>query len=225
MSNTRLKYLTILSSAYMAVVLLTMFIESRMISVFSFHIVTGTLIIPVTYSLSDIITEVYGYNEMRRLLWSSIFILYVIALVLYILMKFPSPPSAVELNNAYEMVVHPFLRDVFTYSVAAFAGIFLNSYLLSKWKILVSGRLFWMRSLGSSAIGEIIFTLVFGMIAFLGVYPLKDIVSIIGFSFVYKFISNLLAIIPASLLVQFLKRAENIDVYDNAVSFNPFLLH
>jgi uncharacterized integral membrane protein (TIGR00697 family) len=220
----RLKYLTLLAGSYVTIILLTMFVENRVIVFLSFNIVTGTLIIPLAYSLSDIITEVYGYNEMRRIMWASIFILYAVAIVLYVLMKFPSPPSSKGIDNAYKIVFHPFLRDVFTYSIAALAGIFLNSYLLSKWKILIRGKYFWMRSLGSSAIGEFIFVLTFGILAFYGVFPLKELIGILTFSYCYKIICNLLTIIPSSFVVLLLKYREGIDTYDNGIIFNPFKL-
>jgi len=224
-NGTNYKYLTILIAVYMAIVLLTMFIENRMISLFSYNVVTGTLIIPFSYTLSDIITEVYGYQVMKKIMWSCIFVLYIVSLIIYIVMLFPAPITTQVQNHAYEIVFQPFARDVFTYSIAAITGIFLNSYIISKWKILIQGQLFWMRSLGSSAVGEITFTLIFGIIAFWGVYSFKDIISIICFSFIYKLICNLVTIIPSSIFVSFLKRSENMDVYDRDVAFNPFVIN
>ena len=216
------KFLILLAAFYVTVILLTMLVENRVILVGPIHVVTGTLVIPLAYTLSDMITEVYGYKEMRKLIWTSICVLYVVAGLLYLLMRFPSPIETRDVNQAYHVVLQPFTRDVFTYSIAALAGVFLNAYILSKWKIYLRGKSFWLRSLGSSAVGELIFVLLFGFLAFYGVFPLRELVEILTFSYMYKIICNLITVIPSAIIVLLLKRAEGVDTYDRGVKFNPF---
>ncbi len=221
-SSVRLKYLTFLSALYVTIVLLTMFVENKVIIIASFHVSTGTLIIPLTYTLSDIITEVYGYREMRKLIWCSILILYMVATLFFLLMHLPAPKSEINVTQAYNIVLQPFFRDTLAYSIAAVMSVFLNSYILSKWKILVRGKFFWLRSLGSSAVGEFIFMIVFGFLAFFQVFPFNELKEILFFSFCYKIICNLISIFPASVTVLFLKKSEKMDVYDVGINFNPF---
>lgn len=216
------KYLILLAALYITVILLTMIVENRVINIGSLRIVSGTLVLPFAYTISDIITEVYGYKEMRSLIWTSIFILYFVAFVFYILMKLPSPSEAVNVNHAYQIVLQPFMRNIFTYSLAAILGVFLNAFILSKWKLLVHGKIFWFRSLGSSAVGELIFVIVFGFIAFYGVFPAEEIAGILIFSYIYKIICNLISIVPAAIIVSILKKSEKIDTYDFGINFNPF---
>lgn len=217
------KYLSFLVVFYVTALLLTMFVENRLIYVFGFKVLSGTLVIPLIYLLSDMITEVYGYQEMRKVIWISIIMLYIVAGLLDLVMMVPSSHDVT--SRAYSIVFKPFQRDVMTYSVAAVLSIFLNSYILSKWKILIEGRLFWMRSLCSTGIGELVFILTWGFLGFYGVFPFKTLVSILVFSYIYKIICNLVMITPSAIIVGFLKRSENIDAFDLNTRFNPFRFH
>jgi len=60
------KYLLLLATAYVSAVFLTMIVENRVILVGQFTVLTGSLVVPFCYSISDMITEVYGYREMRK---------------------------------------------------------------------------------------------------------------------------------------------------------------
>lgn len=216
------KYFTLMASIYIALVMLTMVVENHVILLGSIKILSGTLVIPLSYAISDVITEIYGYYEMRRLIWISIIVLYSVALIICIIMQLPADMSNQE-NNAYAIIFKPFQKNVITYSIATFLGIFLNSYLLSKLKILISGKYFWLRSLGSTMIGEAIFITVWGFLGFSNMFSLKTLLGFMLVSYLCKIIYNLCAIIPTSLLVVMLKNAEGIDHYDRGIDFNPFV--
>ncbi len=113
-------------------------------------------------------------------------------------------------------------KDIFTYSVAAFFGVFLNSYILTKWKILINGKYFWLRSLGSTLFGEAIFILTWGFLAFSGEFPIRELLQLMLVSYAYKAICNIITIFPSAILAFSLKKAEGIDVYDYNTNFTPF---
>lgn len=221
--NTQYRFFVFLAVMYVVMILLTMFVENRIVIIDHIMILSGTLVIPLSYALSDVITEIYGYREMRKLIWISIAALYISAAIIFCITYFPSN-NADRTNDAYGVVLSYFSKDVITYSVAAFAGIFLNSYLLSKWKILISGRIFWLRSLGSTMVGEVIFILTWGFLGFSTQFSIKTLLGLMLASLCCKIIYNLLAIGPTSLLVYFLRNAESNTADDRGISFNPFSL-
>lgn len=221
--NTQYRFFVFFAIMYVVMILLTMFVENRIVFIDHIKILSGTLVIPLSYALSDVITEIYGYREMRKLIWMSIAALYISAGIIFCITHLPTN-NADNMNNAYGVVLSSFSKDVLTYSVAAFAGIFLNSYLLSKWKILTSGRIFWLRSLASTMIGEIIFILTWGFLGFSSQFPIKTLLGLMLASLCCKIIYNLLAIGPTSLLVYFLRNAESNTPDDRGISFNPFAL-
>jgi uncharacterized integral membrane protein (TIGR00697 family) len=214
-------YFVLMAVAYVSVLLLTMLVENRIIVFGSFKILAGTLVLPFAYAISDVIAEVYGYKQMRRLIWISIIALYINACIVGMINHLPGV-SANRDNIAYHIVFSFFDKDVFTYSIAALASVFLNAYFLTKWKVLIHGRYFWLRSLGSTLIGEAIFILTWGFLAFSGEFPMHELLELMLTSYVYKIICNIITISPTALLAFFLKKAEGIDVYDYNTNFNPF---
>lgn len=221
--NSQYKFFVFLAVMYVVILLLTMFVENRIVIIDNVKILSGTLVIPLSYALSDVITEIYGYREMRKLIWISIASLYISAVMIFCIIHLPTD-HVNKMNNAYGIVLNYFPRDIITYSIAACAGIFLNSYLLSKWKIIVSGRMFWLRSLGSTMLGEIVFILTWGFLGFSNKFPMHALFELMLASLLYKIIYNLLAIIPTSLLVRFLRNAEGGVANDNGINFNPLAL-
>tara|TARA_R110002167_G_scaffold93474_7_gene250502 strand:+ start:10334 stop:11077 length:744 start_codon:yes stop_codon:yes gene_type:complete len=219
------KYLNILSICYILPIMLAMIVENRINVVMGITFVSGTLIVPLSYTFSDMITEVYGYAEMKRLIWASTIIMNIVALLVFIILKVPTPDIHKDLidNHAYQIVLSPFARDVFGYTVSAFVGLIINSYLLSKTKIKVKGKFFALRSLASSAIGEIIYILIFTLLVFYGDYPLGTLVELMLVAFAYKVICNIVLVIPSAMAVKKLKKIEGMDnQYDVGVNYNPF---
>ena len=215
------KFFSLMSSIYVALIFLTMVIENHVVILGSIKILSGTLVIPLSYAISDVIAEIYGYYEMRRLIWVSIIVLYGSAFIIFVIMHLPVDVSN-HSNDAYKIIFGPFLKDVVTYSIATFLGVFLNTYLISKWKILVKGRYFWLRSLGASMIGEAIFITTWGFLGFSDKFPLKTLLSLMLISYLCKLIYNLCAIIPTSILVVILRNAEGEENCSRGIDFNPF---
>jgi uncharacterized PurR-regulated membrane protein YhhQ (DUF165 family) len=100
----------------------------------------------------------------------------------------------------------------------------VNIYLLSKWKIWLQGRYFWLRCFVSSAIGEIIVTIIADITAFWGTMSLTQFDHLVLSVYFFKVLYSLIATFPASWVTTFLKKYEGIDVYDYTTKFNPFSL-
>lgn len=215
------KYLTLIAVIYTTILLMTMVIENRVIAFGNIEILSGTLLIALTYSISDVITEVYGYRQMRRIIWTSIIALYLAAVLVKIIMFLPADKTN-NTSAAYEIILSPFQRDIFTYSIASMVSIFLNIYILTKWSILINGRYFWLRSLGSTAVGEAIFILTWGFLGFSGKFPIQTLLGLMATSYFYKIICNLLSIIPSSIAVMVLKKSENILKDEIRINYTPF---
>ena len=73
-----------------------------------------------------------------------------------------------QLHEAYDAILGLTPRIVIASLVAFLAGEFSNSYVLAKMKILTKGRHLWARTIGSTAVGQAVDTLLFVVIAFWG---------------------------------------------------------
>jgi len=109
--------------------------------------------------------------------------------------------------------------------VAYWTGEFSNSFVLAKMKVLTDGRWLWMRTIGSTLVGEGVDTVLFVLIAtLLGVFPWAAALSLIVANYVFKVGIEVLFTPFTYLIVGWLKRKENEDYYDRDTDFNPFHL-
>lgn len=103
----------------------------------------------------------------------------------------------------------------------AIAGL-LNVFFISKWKIMMQGRLFWIRSIISTCISEFILIFLTVLIAFVPFIHLAATMKVFIDAYFLEIIYAIIFVLPAQLMVITLKRADGIDAYDYGVSYNPF---
>src|SRR5262247_751380 len=128
---------------------------------------TAILFFPLSYLFGDILTEVYGYARSRRVIWAGFGALIFAAFMSWVVVKIPPAPDWPH-QRSYEVIFGSTPRIVFASLVAFWAGEFANSFVLAKMKILTSGRYLWIRTIGSTIAGEIVDSMVFYPLAFLG---------------------------------------------------------
>ncbi|PIZ05186.1 MAG: hypothetical protein COY58_00600 [Gammaproteobacteria bacterium CG_4_10_14_0_8_um_filter_38_16] len=214
------KCILFLSMFYLVFFLSSAILAHKLVYFGNYMTSVSTFVLPFTFILADVIAEVYGYALSRQLIWAALLSEFLFAIIMLIAVSIHSP-HALSNSGAYKTVFSSFTRIFIGNVIAMISSIFINIYAITKSKILLKGRFFWLRSLGASIVGEFIFTLICVIIAFAGVTPISDMPQLILTSFLFKVIFNPLAVIPASYLVPYLKKKENIDVYDTETDFNP----
>jgi uncharacterized integral membrane protein (TIGR00697 family) len=216
---TRLyRYLDFITAAFVAVLIISNVASSKIVNLGPFQFDGGTLLFPLAYIFGDVLTEVYGYKRSRRVIWTGFFWLFIAALSLGIVGALP--PS----SEAYNAVLGQTPRIVLASLIAYFAGEFSNSFVLAKMKLASSGRFLWMRTIGSTLVGEGIDTLIFALVAFAGVLPNDVLLTLIVSNYIFKCGVEALFTPITYQVVGFLKRAENEDYFDRNTDFNPFAL-
>jgi uncharacterized integral membrane protein (TIGR00697 family) len=187
----------------------------------------GTLLFPVSYIFGDILTEVYGYKNSRRVIWSGFFALGLTALVLMIVRYLPGEVEwqGYAGQNAYDAILGGMSSGgIVLASLSAYwAGEFANSYVLAKMKIAMQGRRLWMRTIGSTLVGEWIDTGIFLAVACLfGVFPWSLFVTLFITNYIFKCGVEAIMTPATYAIVARLKYLENEDYYDTDTNFNPF---
>lgn len=206
------KALPIIAMAYVTAKLVAILLFYKVITVFSINAAASTLIIPLWFCLGDVITEVYGYKTARTLVWVSAFCQLIFGWLIFVFNYLPSAPQITHINQAAYYEVFSNLPKGATASFLAIAiGGLVNAAILSKWKLMLNGKYFFIRSLGSTAIGEFVFTLCVYAIGFHGFASAVVIGKLILISFCIKMIINPIMITPISILTRFLKRYEQIS--------------
>ena len=217
------KYLSIISVFFVSVLLISNVASAKIVDLKWFTFDGGTLLFPLSYIFGDILTEVYGYKQSRKVIWLGFSMALLMSLVLMIVGKLPSA-SGWNNQNAYDLILGLTPRIVLASLIAYSAGEFSNSYILAKMKILTKGKMLWTRTIGSTLVGEFIDSVIFIMIAFLGILPLPLLFTLIVSNYIFKTAIEIFFTPITYKVVNFLKKRENEDYYDNNTNFNPFSL-
>ena len=224
MENRRtFRYFDILLGIFVAVLLISNIASTKILTLWKFTFDGGTLLFPLSYIFGDVLTEVYGYQRSRRVIWTGFFGAALMSLVLYVVQVLP--PAAEWTNQkAYESLLGFVPRIVLGSLLAYFAGEFSNSFILSKMKIMTRGKYLWTRTIGSTLVGEGIDTLIFCTVAFYGLLPNSLLVSVIVSNYIFKCGVEIVFTPATYMIVDFLKKKEHEDHYDRGISYNPFTL-
>jgi uncharacterized integral membrane protein (TIGR00697 family) len=185
----------------------------------------GVLFFPISYVFGDILTEVYGYQRARRVLWAGFAGLAFASVMAYIVVALPPAPFW---NNqaAYEVAFGSTWRIALASMIAYFCGEFVNSFVLAKMKIWTEGRHLWARTIGSTIAGEGVDSMLFYPLAFwgTGIIPDDKLPMVMLAQFVTKVAVEVLFTPVTYKIVNALKRAEHEDYYDRDTQFTPFSL-
>jgi queuosine precursor transporter len=221
MQAGQFRYFDMIMALFVAVLLISNIASTKILLLWKFTFDGGTLLFPLSYIFGDILTEVYGYRRSRKVIWTGFFAALLMSLVLWIVQVLPAAPDWPN-QQAYESLIGFIPRIVAASLVAYFAGEFTNSYILSRLKVLMKGRKLWVRTIGSTLVGEGIDTLLFCMIAFYGMLPDSLLLKVIISNYIFKCSIEILFTPVTYRMVSFLKKHEQVDVYDRGISYNPF---
>ncbi len=183
----------------------------------------GILFFPVGYVIGDVLTEVYGYARARRVIWVGFAATLFMAGMAWVVVALPPAPEWTN-QPAYESVFGQVPRIVFASVCAFWAGEFVNSYVLARMKLVTGGRHLWMRTIGSTVVGQGVDSLIFYPLAFLyaeGWTP-HLVFTVLVTQWVLKVSWEVILTPLTYLVVGWLKRAEGIDVFDDGTDFTPF---
>ncbi len=180
----------------------------------------GLITFPIAYIVGDVLTEVYGYAAARRVIWLG-FMCNLIAVGTFQLAGALPAESSWEGGDAYSMIFGSTPRILVASFCAYLIGEFANSYVLARMKVWTNGRWLWTRTIGSTVVGQGLDSVVFVLIAFSGVFTAGVIQDMIITNWVLKTGYEVIATPGTYWVVNKLKRAEGIDVYDRNTDFRP----
>ena len=185
----------------------------------------GVLFFPISYVFGDVLTEVYGYARSRRVIWAGFAALAFASLMAYVVVALPPAPFWKN-QGAYEVAFGSTWRIALASMFAYFCGEFVNSFTLAKMKIATAGRWLWMRTIGSTIVGEGVDSVLFYPLAFYGtgIIPDEALPKVMLAQFVAKVGVEVVFTPVTYWVVGALKRAENEDHYDRDTRFTPFSL-
>jgi len=184
----------------------------------------GTILFPISYIFGDVLTEVYGFKRSRRVIWTGFACLALTALVLWLVRIMPGEATWMEMTGqaAYNNVLGGISTGgIVLASLSAYlVGSFTNSVILAKLKVATKGRWLWMRTIGSTLVGEGVDSAIFVAVACLvGVFPWSLFFTLLVANYIFKCLIEALMTPVTYWVVTKLKCAENEDFYDDKTRF------
>ncbi len=195
----------------------------KLVSLWGFILPAGVIVFPLSYIAGDVLTEVYGFQRAREVIWLGFFCNLIAVLAIWLGGILPAAPVW-EAQGAYDRILGYTPRLLFASFLAYLMGEFANSMVLSRMKVATGGRWLWSRTIGSTLVGQGLDSLVFVTVAFFGTVPPSVIVSAAVAQWIFKSLYETAATPLTYLIVNNLKRTEGVDVYDRDVSLNPLPL-
>lgn len=197
-------------------------IAVKIVDVGGIQVPAGTLtLFPISYIFGDVLTEVYGFRRARQVIWLGFACNLLAVIAIFLGGALPAAPFWQD-QAAYDTI----LGFTWRLLIASFAGYlvgeFVNSFVLSRLKLLTRGRWLWSRTITSTVFGQFVDTGIFIAIAFGGVIPNAELRTIFIHAWLVKVAYETLATPLTYWVVGFLKRVDEVDVYDSDEDFNPF---
>lgn len=236
MNTKSYRFFDIILGIFIAILLISNIASSAKIVDLGFSIFNipmafdaGTILFPIGYVFGDILTEVYGYQRSRRVIWTGFFSLALGAVAFWVISRLPGEVTwqGYAGDKAYQAVLGGMSSGgIVLASLAGFwFGEFSNSFILAKMKMLTNGRWLWSRTIGSTLAGELVDTIMFVVVAStFGVFPWSLFLTLTIANYLFKVAVEVLMTPLTYLVVRALKRAENEDYYDRDTNFNPFVI-
>ena len=218
------KYYDLVMAAFVTVLLCANLVgAAKRATLFGFTFGAGVLFFPISYIFGDVLTEVYGYARARKVVWAGFAANAFASFMCWAVVAFPPAPGWPD-QAAYEAVFGGTWRIVAASMLAYFCGEFCNSFVLAKMKVKTAGRWLWMRTIGSTIVGEAVDSLVFYPLAFLGRWPLHQVLVVMATNYSLKVLWEALMTPFTYRIVNAQKRAEHEDYFDRQTDFTPFSL-
>lgn len=221
--NRSFQHLDTITALFVTVLLISNVASTKIVALGPLTFDGGTILFPLSYIFGDILTEVYGYARSRKVIWIGFIAALLMSLTFIIVGALPAASDWPN-QDAYNKILGLTPRIVLASLFAYFAGEFSNSFTLAKLKLITNGKYLWVRTIGSTLIGQVVDTALFILIAFLGVVPGSLIGTLIVSNYLFKCGVEILFTPVTYWLTGWLKQQEHEDYYDRDTNFNPFRL-
>ena len=215
------KLFLVLSTVYITCLVLSNLIAGKICSFFGQALPAAVILFPITYILADVFTEVYGYQKMRLVIWLGFASTFFAVLIYLITIALPYPDFFGN-QEAYRAVLGTTPRVAVASFVGYLFGEFSNSILMSKLKVMTNGKKLWLRTIGSTVVGEFFDSFLFISISFFGTMDTSQLLKMILLQYGFKVAYEVVFTPATYAITHWLKKKENTDIYDTDVSYSLF---
>jgi queuosine precursor transporter len=213
-------FLPVITGLFVGVLILSNILASKMVQIGPFVFDGGTLLFPLSYIFGDVLTEVYGYRESRKVIWTGLAMLVIMSVNVWLIGLLPAEPNW-TFQEDFQNILMQMPRIALASIVGYFAGEYSNSVVLSRMKVLMKGKWLWARTIGSTLVGQFFDSALFVFLAFAGLYPASVLVVMVASNYLFKTVIEVVFTPVTYLVIGFVKKNEDADAFDYGERYNP----
>ncbi len=206
---------------FVVVLLVSNLVAQKIVAIGPFRVSAAQALFPITYIFGDIFVEVYGYARSRRAIWIGFFASGLLAVMCLFATWLPAAPEF-QNQTAFQAIFGIVPRVLAASLVAYWCGEFANAFVMAKMKLATQGKHLWARTIGSTVVGQLVDTVIVMTILFAGRQDAGTIVNLIVSGYSIKVLYEAAATPLTYLVVNRLKNAEGVEIFDRGTDFNPF---
>lgn len=203
------KCFLIILSISIATVLISNIASIKIISIGKIVLPSSALLFPITYILGDVIAEVYGLKKAKLIIVMGFCCNALMVLYFQFAIVLPSV-STWQLQDSFQAILSTTPR-MFIASLGAYlVGSLSNAYVMQLIKKKTNGKYLWIRTIGSTIVGELFDTLIFASVAFWGVITVSDLITMIICQFCWKVSYEIISTPITYVVINKIKKLESV---------------
>lgn len=172
------------SMIFVVCLLLSNVLAAKLLAVGKFSITAGTIIFPISYIINDVLSEVYGYKKTKNIIIAGFALELFMIIVFEVAIHLPAP-IWFENGDAFALILGSTPRIALAGLISYLFGSLVNSKILVVMKNK-NQKMFGLRAIISTVLGEAVDSLIFVPISFTGVLPIKEMISMILLLVIFK---------------------------------------
>lgn len=164
---------------------------NKMLNLGGLTLAGGIILIPFSFSIRDLMHRCVGYENAKKIVWATAFVNLAIAALLILL---DTLPSAIEGQDvAWHALMGSSWRIIIASFIAQLIADLSDTYVFEWFTRKMGDKKTWLRVAGSNVVSTFFDSVIFSMIAFLGVLDINIIWASVLSSFLVKFVISELA--------------------------------
>ena len=201
------KHFLIILAIAITTLLVSNITSIKIVSIGKIILPSSALLFPITYILGDVIAEVYGFKKARLVIILGFLCNAFMVIYFQIAIQLPSSETW-NLQECFKSILATTPR-MFVASLSAYlVGSLSNAYVMQMIKKITGEKKLWMRTIGSTIVGEFLDTLFFATIAFIGILSLNELATMIICQFVWKVSYEIISTPVTYYVIKKFKRIE-----------------
>jgi uncharacterized integral membrane protein (TIGR00697 family) len=185
MNNTNKKIF--ITTLYVTLLIASNLLATKMINFFGLTLPSAVLVYPFCFMCGDIITEVWGYEYAKKTIWIG-FIMNLIVVATTTLAVYLPYPEFFTGQEAFSTIFMSTPRVLIASFIGYLGSELVNAKSLEMIKKVTGEKLLFVRTIGSSIIGQVFDTVPFILIAFYGTMPFVSLIGMMMNQYLFKVI-------------------------------------